>query len=59
MPIIAAAEGGTSLSSAVSEVFTIASQCLTVVTGNTVLMTFFCAGLIGIAVGVVARLKHM
>jgi hypothetical protein len=57
MPILAAAS--VSLSDAVSEVFTVASSCLSVVTNNTVLMTFFCAGLIGVAVGVVARLKHL
>ena len=49
----------TSMADAVSSVFTIASQALGVVTGNAVLMTFFCAGIIGVACGVISHLKHM
>lgn len=51
-------EGATSMSNAVSDIFTIASSALTVVTGNSVLMTFFCAGIVGIGIGVVRKLKH-
>ena len=52
------AEGSVTMSSAVSDIFTIASKALTVVTGNPVLMAFFCAGLIGIGIGVVRKLKR-
>lgn len=55
--ILASDGGGTSMSSAVSDIFTIASQALTVVTGNPILLTFFCAGLVGIGIGVIKKLK--
>ena len=52
-------EGAITMAKAVEDIFTIASSALTVVTGNNVLMTFFCAGLVGIGCGVIAHLKHM
>lgn len=59
MPILVAEGAAVSMSQAVSDIFTIASSALGVVTGNAVLMTFFCAGLVGIACGVISNLKHM
>ena len=59
MPILVAEGSAVSMSQAVSDIFTIASSALSVVTGNAVLMTFFCAGLVGIACGVISHLKHM
>ena len=51
-------EGAVTMANAVEDIFTVASSALTVVTGNTVLMTFFCAGIVGIGIGVVRKLKH-
>ena len=59
MPSLVAEASAVSMSQAVSDIFTIASSALGVVTGNAVLMTFFCAGLVGIACGVIRSLKHV
>ena len=45
------------MAEAVSIITDIATDVLTLITGNTVLMTFFCAGLLGIAISYVKRLK--
>jgi hypothetical protein len=57
--MVFAASAGTSVSDAVSSIFTIAGQCISVVTDNAILLTFFAAGLVGIAIGAVRKLKHM
>lgn len=46
-----------SITSAVSEVVNLASSALGIITGNTVLMVMFCAGLIGVGFGVIRKAK--
>lgn len=46
------------MTEALGNIFDIVPQCISVVTGNPILMTFFCAGVIGIAIGVIRKLKH-
>lgn len=47
-----------SLSSVASEIFSIASSALQIVTSNSILLVFFGAGIVGIAIGAVSKLKH-
>jgi hypothetical protein len=56
---LSSAGSTSSVSDAVSGIFDIASKCVSVVTDNAILLTFFAAGLIGIAIGAVRKLKHM
>lgn len=56
MPVLLA-EAGTSVSSAVSEVVSLASSAISIITGNPVLMIMFCAGLVGVGFGVVRKAK--
>lgn len=46
------------LSNVATEVFSIAGQALTMVTGNSILLTFFGAGIVGIAIGAIRKLKR-
>lgn len=57
MPFLAA-ETSVSMSDALSGIFDIVPKCISVITGNAVMMTFFCAGVIGLAVGVIKKLKN-
>ena len=52
------ASGGTSLSSAISEVTTLASNAISIITGTEVLMVLFVAGLVGVGFAVVRAAKH-
>lgn len=45
------------MTSAINNIMTVVSNVITTVAGNPVLMTFFCAGLVGVAIGLVKRLK--
>lgn len=52
------AEAGTNtMTTAVTSLMDVVSTVLTTITGNTTLMVFFCAGVVGIAIGVVRKLK--
>lgn len=52
------AETGTNtMTTAVTSFMDVVSTVLTTITGNTTLMVFFCAGVVGIAIGVVRKLK--
>lgn len=44
------------MSDAISSVMSVVSTVMTTIQGNTVLMAFFCAGLVGVAVSIVRRL---
>lgn len=46
-----------SMTEAISNIFTIASSALDTVTGNSTLMTFFCAGLVFTGIAVIRKLK--
>lgn len=53
------AETGTStMTTAVGSLMEVVSSVITTITGNPTLMVFFCAGVVGIAIGVVKKLKH-
>lgn len=51
-----AVEGGT-LTSAISSVMGVVSTVMTTIKNDEILLAFFCAGLIGVAIGVVKALK--
>jgi hypothetical protein len=51
------ADAGGSLTSAVSSIMTVVSTVMTTITGNEILLTFFCAGIVGVAIGIVKRLR--
>lgn len=50
------AESGPSITSAVSSIMGIVSTMMGTITSNAILMAFMCAGLIGIAIGVIKKL---
>lgn len=52
------AEAGTnSMTTAVTSFMDVVSKVMTTITGNETLMVFFCAGVVGIAIGVVKKLR--
>lgn len=53
------AETGTgTMTTAVGSLMDVVSTVITTITGNPTLMVFFCAGVVGIAIGVVRKLKR-
>lgn len=46
-----------SMTEAVTSIMGVVSTVLTTITGNAVLMTFFCASIVGVAIGIVKRLR--
>ena len=52
------AETGTNtMTTAVTSLMDVVSTVLATITGNATLMVFFCVGVVGIAIGVVRKLK--
>lgn len=52
------AEAGTNtMTTAVGSLMEVVSKVMTTITGNEILLTFFCAGIVGIAIGVVKKLR--
>lgn len=52
------AEAGTNtMTTAVGSLMEVVSTVMTTITGNPILLTFFCAGIVGIAIGVVKKLR--
>lgn len=49
--------GGT-ITEAVSSIMGVVSTVITTVTNNQILLVFFASGVVGIAIGIVHRLKH-
>ena len=45
------------MSTAVSSFMEVVSTVMTTISGNATLMVFFCAGIVGIAIGVVKKLR--
>lgn len=45
------------MSTAVTSLMSVVSTVMTTITGNEILMVFFCAGVVGIAIGVVKKLR--
>lgn len=46
------------MTTAVTSLMDVVSTVLPTITGNATLMVFFCAGVVGIAIGVVRKLKR-
>ena len=55
--MLIAETGGISMTTAVGSLMDVVSTVITSITGNPTLMVFFCAGVVGIAIGVVRKLK--
>lgn len=53
---VAALEGAT-MSSAVTDIMSVVSTVMTTITGNAILLTFFCASIVGVAIGIVKKLR--
>lgn len=52
------AEAGTNtMTTAVGSLMDVVSTVMTTITGNSILLTFFCAGIVGIAIEVVRKLR--
>lgn len=45
------------MTEAVTSIMGVVSTVMTTITGNAVLMTFFCASIVGVAIGIVKRLR--
>ena len=46
-----------SMTEAVTSIMGVVSTVMTTITGNAVLMTFFCASIVGVAIGIFKRLR--
>lgn len=55
--MLLAEAGGKTMTTAVGSLMEVVSTVITTITGNPTLMVFFCAGVVGIAIGVVRKLK--
>lgn len=55
--VILASTEGSSVSSAISTLIGLVPDVINIITGNPVLMIFFCAGILGIVIGIIKRLK--
>lgn len=55
--MLLAEAGANSMTTAVGSLMEVVSTVMTTITGNSVLFTFFCAGIVGIAIGVVKKLR--
>lgn len=58
MSMLLAEASTNTMTTAVTSLMDVVSTVLTTITGNTTLMVFFCAGVVGIAIGVVRKLKR-
>ncbi len=58
MSMLLAETSTNTMTTAVTSLMDVVSTVLTTITGNATLMVFFCAGVVGIAIGVVRKLKH-
>lgn len=58
MSMLLAEAGANGMTTAVGSLMEVVSTVITTITGNSTLMVFFCAGVVGIAIGVVRKLKH-
>lgn len=58
MALAAMAVEGGSITDAVTSIMGVVSTVITTVTSNPILLVFFASGVVGIAIGIVHRLKH-
>lgn len=45
------------MTQAVTDIMSVVSTVMTTITGDKVLMTFFCAGIVGVAIGICKKLR--
>ena len=57
MPTLLAEASTVSMTEAVTSIMGVVFTVMTTITGNAVLMTFFCASIVGVAIGIVKRLR--
>ena len=55
--MLLAETGANTMTTAVTSLMSVVSTVMTTITGNETLMVFFCAGVVGIAIGVVRKLR--
>lgn len=55
--MLLAEAGANSMTTAVGSLMEVVSTVMTTITGNSILLTFFCAGIVGISIGVVKKLR--
>lgn len=55
--MLLAEAGANSMITAVGSLMEVVSTVMTTITGNSILLTFFCAGIVGISIGVVKKLR--
>lgn len=55
--MLLAETGAGTMTTAVESLMGVVSTVMTTITGNNILLTFFCAGIVGIAIGVVKKLR--
>ena len=58
MALAAMAVEGGGITEAVTSIMGVVSTVITTVTSNPILLVFFASGVVGIAIGIVHRLKH-
>ena len=58
MGILAAAEGATTLTTALDNIGTVVTKAVSIITGNEVLMIIFCGCLLGVGFRVVSQAKR-
>ena len=57
--MLLAETGANTMTTAVTSFMSVVSTVMTTITGNETLMVFFCAGVLGIAIGVVKKLRTL
>lgn len=57
MPVLLAEGSAVTMTTAVTSIMGVVSTVMTTITENATLMTFFCASIVGIAIGIVKRLR--
>ena len=55
--MLIAEAGVNTMTTAVGSLMDVVSKVMTTITGNETLMVFFCSGVVGIAIGVVKKLR--
>lgn len=57
MPVLLAESSAVTMTTAVTSIMGVVSTVMTTIAENATLMTFFCASIVGIAIGIVKRLR--
>lgn len=55
--MLLAETGANTMTTAVTSLMSVVSTVMTTIAGNETLMVFFCAGVVGIAIGLVKKLR--